>query len=243
MRKNPKNFCKSFTLIELLVVIAIIAILAAMLLPALSKAREKARQISCLSNLKQIGTYVFLYANDYDDYRPACGPRSQNAFSTTHSLGCLYSLGYVSDVKMCYCPSETHITYAKYNPKQTNYVPHFGYQTASWFFNWDWALYWHKITGPFPTWDVGSFKATVPINGASNMPLFSDCCWEDNSVASADDYIHGPNQHGGNINIVWCDGSSDTYKDTKKEFTNPSSYYVCWDMLGKIAYRRQGTLQ
>jgi prepilin-type N-terminal cleavage/methylation domain-containing protein/prepilin-type processing-associated H-X9-DG protein len=101
---------KGFTLIELLVVIAIIAILAAILFPVFAKAREKARQTSCLSNCKQLALSALMYCQDYDEKFPGwCGfthdwadtppPGWPNPFMVV--------MPYIKNMQILICPSDS----------------------------------------------------------------------------------------------------------------------------------------
>jgi prepilin-type N-terminal cleavage/methylation domain-containing protein/prepilin-type processing-associated H-X9-DG protein len=99
----------AFTLIELLVVIAIIAILAAILFPVFAQAREKARQASCLSNLKQTGLAVMMYDQDYDETYPKAEFWDGNS-----SFGNYYMWGsqlciqpYIKNLDVYKCPSDS----------------------------------------------------------------------------------------------------------------------------------------
>ena len=113
---------KAFTLIELLVVIAIIAILAAILFPVFAKAREKARQITCASNLKQIGLGVLQYVQDYDE----CYPYSRldclpNGVTTQPWQGMIYP--YVKSTGVFHCPDNSTSAPVNETPNTVTGVP------------------------------------------------------------------------------------------------------------------------
>jgi prepilin-type N-terminal cleavage/methylation domain-containing protein/prepilin-type processing-associated H-X9-DG protein len=111
---------RGFTLIELLVVIAIIAILAAILFPVFAKAREKARQTSCLSNVKQIVLGMLQYAQDYDERMP-------HGYSSAAPGPWYYLIDpYMKSTQILKCPSEKSTAACSYGVPYYNMFHDYG---------------------------------------------------------------------------------------------------------------------
>jgi prepilin-type N-terminal cleavage/methylation domain-containing protein/prepilin-type processing-associated H-X9-DG protein len=131
---------RGFTLIELLVVIAIIAILAAILFPVFAQARSKARQATCVSNLKQLGNAMLMYVQDYDETFPYV-PGATNAVNGSVDWGkdtWVYNdvyvvlQPYVKNFKVFFCPDRNRfVGDAFFKPGNKNEVWGYGYNWSS----------------------------------------------------------------------------------------------------------------
>jgi prepilin-type N-terminal cleavage/methylation domain-containing protein/prepilin-type processing-associated H-X9-DG protein len=169
MLRNHRN--RGFTLIELLVVIAIIAILAAILFPVFAQAREQARKASCLSNCKQIGTAMQMYAQDYDEHLPGW------AHPPSHYLARFWSdwaivvpllNAYSKSDNLWQCPSGPKDANFIRGPKENRVVVNYGYN--EYIYNID-----HR-QAPFYAGNWNSLAALAGTEaGVANIAVVADC--------------------------------------------------------------------
>ena len=210
---------KNFTLIELLVVIAIIAILAAMLLPALSKARNKAQSVSCQSNLKTIGLTLSGYAGDYQEFIPPSVYRTA-ANSEANWSSLLVKNNYIPQ-KILVCPITMNYKYAS---TAANYNLS---STAEWNNPWqlNWITYGMNL-GIGSNWVNSTLAATLPSLklGKATRPSstvgVADARKFDEATPAGFHYLNWytsanrmEDRHDDAANIAWVDGHVTSMKN------------------------------
>jgi len=196
---------RGFTLIELLVVIAIIAILAAILFPVFARAREKARQTSCLSNVKQIMTGVLMYAQDYDETLPVASHWTTNdnhnpSLTTTYWYEACYP--YVANWQIFVCPSQKRANPEGGAPGYGWNYQEFGYQHSTGYLQYHYATPLGEIEHPAQTILLGDSEDTSARGNSGSRYLYR---------RDANDPTYLPTRHNGGGNMGLCDGHAKWY--------------------------------
>ena len=208
-----------FTLIELLVVIAIIAILASMLLPALKKARDTTKRISCVNKMKQIGTAISMYTNDFDGYLPAVYVVGDSQSSWNRWIIPPY-LGLGSDPdypEQFVCPADKYVWYHPTTPAQTPTQDDPSY-----------GLNLH-ICG-YNTTDYPCHKVEKINNPSTKILLGEQIRKQEGGTANAHSFELKVSRlysyrHGNGSNICWIDSHASREPANDINAINSSNYY------------------